>query len=429
MKKSQAISLIGGVFASLMTSAALFAADTSKAPLPLSTTPGQGFSQEGLKRIDTFFADQIATNNMAGAVLAVSKNGKLTIFKPYGYLDKASNKPMTTDAIFNLASMTKVMASVGALTFYEEGKLPLNAPISNWLPQFKDMKVGQVDADGKLNLVPAKNPITVQDLMRHTNGLTYGGRGTTPVHKLYPAGSAPAAVQYTAAEFIDKLASSPLLYEPGTTWDYGFGIDVLGIIEEKIASKPLGSIMQERIWNKVGMPNTTFDVAEKDRPRLAQPLPIDPLTGKPQKVDILNQKVKFDCGGSCAYSTAGDYIRFGQMLINGGSLEGKRVLGPQTVAFMTSNHLNKDIKNNVGGTEPGRVGYGFGLGVAVRTDRGLSAINGNVGDFTWNGANGTIFWADPKEQMVVVMMAVAPGEIRKVHREQLNAVIYGALEK
>ena len=429
MKKLQAISLISGLFAGLMTSATLFAADTSKAPLPLSATPGQGFSQEGLKRIDAFFSDQIATNNMAGAVLAVSKNGKLTIFKPYGYLDKANNKPMTTDAIFNLASMTKVMASVGALTFYEEGKLPLNAPISNWLPQFKDMKVGQVDADGKLNLVPAKNPITVQDLMRHTNGLTYGGRGTTPVHKLYPAGSAPAAVQYTAAEFIDKLASSPLLYEPGTTWDYGFGIDVLGIIEEKIASKPLGSIMQERIWNKVGMPNTTFDVAEKDRPRLAQPLPIDPLTGKPQKVDILNQKVKFDCGGSCAYSTAGDYIRFGQMLINGGSLEGKRVLGPQTVAFMTSNHLNKDIKNNVGGTEPGRVGYGFGLGVAVRTDRGLSAINGNVGDFTWNGANGTIFWADPKEQMVVVMMAVAPGEIRKVHREQLNAVIYGALEK
>jgi CubicO group peptidase (beta-lactamase class C family) len=429
MKKLQAISLMAGLFAGLMASTTLFAADTSKAPLPLSATRGQGFSQEGLKRIDAFFADQIATNNMAGAVLAVSKNGKLTIFKPYGYLDKANNKPMPTDAIFNLASMTKVMASVSALIFYEEGKLPLNAPISNWLPQFKDMKVGQVDADGKLSLVPAKNPITVQDLMRHTNGLTYGGRGSTPVHKLYPAGSAPAAVQYTAQEFIDKLASNPLLYEPGTTWDYGFGIDVLGIIEEKIASKSLGAVMQERIWNKVGMPNTTFDVAEKDRARLAQPLPIDPLTGKPQKVDILNQKVKFDCGGSCAYSTAGDYIRFGQMLLNGGSLESKRVLGPQTVAFMTSNHLNKDIKNNVGGTEPGRVGYGFGLGVAVRTERGLSAINGNVGDFTWNGANGTIFWVDPKEQMVVVMMAVAPGEIRKVHREQLNAVIYGALEK
>ena len=429
MKKLQAFGLALTLGAGFLASASLFAADISKAPLPISTSPGQGFSQDGLKKIDAFFADQIANNQLPGAVLAVAKKGKLVIYKPYGYADKANNKPMTTDAIFNLASMTKVMASVGALTFYEEGKLPLNAPISNWLPQFKDMKVGKVDADGNLTTVPAKNPITVQDLMRHTNGLTYGGRGTTPVHKLFPAGSAPAAVQYTSLEFIDKLASNPLLYEPGTAWDYGFGIDVLGIIEEKIAGKPLGGVLQDRVWSKVGMPNTTFQVAEKDRSRLAQPLPIDPLTGKPQKVDILNQTTKFDCGGSCAFSTAGDYVRFGQMLLNGGSLDGKKVLGPQTVTFMTSNHLNKDIKNNVGGTEPGRVGYGFGLGVAVRIERGLSAINGNVGDFTWNGANGTIFWVDPKEQMVVVMMAVAPGEIRKVHREQLNAVIYGALEK
>ena len=382
-----------------------------------------------LKRIDAFFADEIANNRMPGAVLAVAKNGKLSIYKSYGYLDKANNKPMTNDAIFNLASMTKVMTSVSALTIYEEGKMPLNAPISNWLPQFKDMKVGQVDADGKLNLVPAKNPITLQDLMRHTNGLTYGGRGATPVHKMYPAGSAVAAIQYTPQEFIDKLASAPLLYEPGTVWDYGFGLDVLGIIQEKIVGKPLGAVMQDRIWKKVGMPDTTFDLAEKNRPRLAQPLPIDPISGKPQKVDILTKKVKFDCGGSCAYSTAGDYIRFGQMLLNGGSLEGKRVLGPQTVAFMTSNHLNKDIRNNVANTEPARIGYGFGLRVAVRMERGLAANNGNVGDYSWNGAYGTVFWADPKEQMVVVMMGVAPGDIRKIHREQLNSVIYGALEK
>jgi CubicO group peptidase (beta-lactamase class C family) len=423
MKKLQATGLIAG----LLVSATLFAADAPKTPLPMNA--GKGFSQEGLKRIDAFFADEIANNRMPGAVLAVAKNGKLSIYKSYGYLDKASNKPMTKDAIFNLASMTKVMASVGALTFYEEGKMPLLAPISNWLPQFKDMKVGQVDAEGKLNLIPAKNQITVQDLMRHTNGLTYGGRGATPVHKMYPSGSAVAALQLSDQEFIDKLASAPLLYEPGTAWDYGFGIDILGIIQEKIAGRPLGAVMQERIWSKVGMPDTTFDLAEKDRPRLAQPLPVDPISGKPQKVDILTKKVKFDCGGSCAYSTAGDYIRFGQMLLNGGSLEGKRVLGPQTVAFMTSNHLNKDIRNNVALTEPGRVGYGFGLGVAVRMERGLSAINGNVGDYSWNGAYGTVFWADPKEQMVVVMMGVAPGDIRKIHREQLNSVIYGALEK
>ncbi len=429
MKKKLTIRLFAILGIALIHCNVALGAEPTKPPLPLSSVPGQGFTPEGLKRIDAFFADQIANNKMPGAVLAVSKNGKLVIFKPYGYLDKAANKPMTTDAIFNLASMTKVMAAVSGLTFYEEGKLPLNAPISNWLPQFKDMKVGKVDADGNLTTVPAKNPITVQDLMRHTNGLTYGGRGATPVHKLYPAGSAPAAFQYNAQEFIDKLASTPLLYEPGTVWDYGFGLDVLGIIQEKIADKPLQQVMQERIWSKVGMKDTTFALAEKDRSRLAQPLPIDPVSGKPQKVDIHSKKIQFDCGGSCAYSTAGDYIRFGQMLLNGGSLDGKKVLSPQTVAFMTANHLNKDIKNNVGLTEPGRVGYGFGLGVAVRTDRGLSAINGNVGDFTWNGAYGTIFWADPQEQMVVVMMGVAPGDIRKVHREQLNAVIYGALDK
>ena len=423
MKKLQAASLIAG----LLASASIYAANAPKTPLPMNA--GQGFSQEGLNRIDAFFADEIANNRMPGAVLAVAKNGKLSIYKSYGYLDKANNKPMTTDAIFNLASMTKVMASVGALTFYEEGKMPLNAPISNWLPQFKEMKVGQVDAEGKLNLVPAKSPITVQDLLRHTSGLTYGGRGATPVHKLYPAGSAPAAMQYNAQEFVDKLASTPLLYEPGTVWDYGFGIDVVGIIEEKIAGKPLDTVLRERVWSKVGMPDTTFSVPEASRARLAQPLPVDPMSGKPQKVEILTKNVKFDCGGSCAFSTAGDYVRFGQMLLNGGSLDGKRVLGPQTVTFMASNHLNKDIKNNVGLTEPGRVGYGFGLGVAVRMERGLSAINGNVGDFTWNGANGTVFWADPKEQMVVVMMGVAPGDIRKIHREQLNSVIYGALEK
>ena len=307
MKKLTAASLIAG----LLASASIYAADTPKTPLPMNA--GQGFSQEGLKRIDAFFADEIANNRMPGAVLAVAKNGKLSIYKSYGYLDKANNKPMTTDAIFNLASMTKVMASVSALTFYEEGKLPLNAPVSDWLPQFKNMKVGQVDADGKLTTSPAKNPITVQDLMRHTNGLTYGGRGVTPIHQFYPAGSAPAAINMSTEEFIDKLAAAPLLYEPGTAWDYGFGIDVLGIIEEKIAGKSLGGVLQERVWSKVGMSSTSFQLAEKDRPRLAQPLPLDPLTGKPQKVDIHTKQVKFDCGGSCAYSTAGDYVRFGTM--------------------------------------------------------------------------------------------------------------------
>ena len=416
-----------------VTGSILFMASSADAatapPLPLADPQSQGISAEGIKRIDAFFADEIAGDRLPGAVLAVAKNGKLVMYKSYGYLNKAANEPMPLNAIFNLASMTKVMTAVGALTFYEEGKLPLNAPLSNWYPQFKEMKLGVVGEDGKLTAVAAKRPITVQDLMRHTNGLTYGARGNTPVHKLFPPASATAALTYSGTEFMDKLATIPLLYEPGTVWDYGFGIDVVGLVQEKIANKPLGAVLQERVWSKVGMPDTTFQVADKNRARLAQPLPIDPISGKPQKISILTDKVKFDCGGSCAFSTAADYIRFGQMMLNGGVLGGKRVLGPQTIALMTSNHLNQDIRNDVGGTEPGRVGYGFGLGVAVRMEKGLSAINGNVGDYTWNGANGTIFWVDPKENMVVVMMAAAPGEIRKIHREKVNALVYGAIEK
>jgi CubicO group peptidase (beta-lactamase class C family) len=177
------------------------------------------------------------------------------------------------------------------------------------------------------------------------------------------------------------------------------------------------------------MRDTAFSVPAEKRSRLARPLPNDPITGKPQDIRILREQPKFDCAGSCAFSTAADYIRFGQMLVNGGALDGARILSPKTVRLMTSDHLGRNIKNNVAGTEAGRDGYGFGLGVAVRTEPGVAATNGSVGDYTWNGANGTIFWVDPKEQLVVVVMSVGPGEIRKYYREQIAALVYGAMER
>jgi CubicO group peptidase (beta-lactamase class C family) len=325
--------------------------------------------------------------------------------------------------------MTKVMTAVSAMTFYEEGKLPLTMPISNWFPQFKEQKLGKLGADGTFSTMANKTPISVQDLMRHTSGLTYGGRGATPIHKEYPAGSVVSAVQYDGKALLDKLAAAPLLYEPGTTWDYGFGLDVLGLLQEKMANKRLEEIMRERIWSKVGMKDTGFSMSAKDASRFAHPLAVDPLTNKPQSIQLLTTPIKYDCGGGCAYGTAGDYIRFGQMLLNGGSIDGKRVLGPQTVALMTADHLGTQIKNRVAVTEASRAEYGFGLSVAVRKYRGVSAINGNVGDYTWNGAYGTMYFADPKENMVVVMMAATPGDLRKQYRERVNALIYAALEK
>lgn len=397
-------------------------------PLPLAKATDKGLTQPGIERIDNFLKESIQADRTPGAVVAIARNGKLVFYKSYGYVDKAQGRPMPLNAVFALASMTKVMATVGALTFYEEGRLPLQAPVSQWLPEFKQMQVG-VMKDGAFSTVPAQQPITVQDLMRHTSGLTYGARGDTPVHKLTLGSSSGAAVELDSAKFLNRLSQAPLLYQPGTVWDYGFGLDVLGLIEEKIAGAPLESILQTRVWNKLKMRDTTFRLQNIDPARLAQPLPIDPLTGKRQSIAVLNKPSQFDCGGGCAFSTAADYLRFGQMLLNGGQLDGQRVLSPATVAFMTANHLTPDIQNNVAVTEPARKGYGFGLSVAVRTERGLSAVNGSVGDYFWNGANGTMFWVDPQQKLVAVMMAASPGEIRKVFREQFNALVYASLDQ
>lgn len=398
-------------------------------PLPRTDPETAGFSPAGLARIDRFFESEVAADRIPGAVVAIARHGKLAYYKAIGYQDKATAAPLSTDAIFNLASMTKPMAVVAALTLYEEGLLPLRQPLSNWYPQFANMQVGVVDASGAVKTVPAKQPITIQDLMRHTSGITYGARGHTPVHKMWPASSVGAAFAMTGSEFMDRISKLPLLYQPGTTWDYGLSIDALGLVVEKITGKTLGAALQERVWSKIGMRDTAFEVPQEKRGRLAQPLPNDPVTGAPQNIRVLREQPKFDCGGSCAFSTAGDYIRFGQMLLNGGELDGRRVLSPQTVRFMTSDHLGTEIRNNVALTEPARAGYGFGLGVAVRTQRGVAATNGSVGDYTWNGANGTVFWADPAERLTVVMMSVGPGEIRKYFREQIAALVYGALER
>jgi CubicO group peptidase (beta-lactamase class C family) len=409
----------------------LLAAGTASAadPLPRVEPAKAGFSAAALERIDRFFADEVARDRIPGAVVAIAREGRLVYYRALGYHDKAAGVPMRTDAIFQLASMTKPMVVVGALTLYEEGRMPLKAPLATWYPQFKSMQVGVPDPSGQLRTEPARQPIFIQDLMRHTSGITYGARGTTPVHKSYPPSSSGSAYMMTGPELMDTLAKLPLLYQPGTTWDYGLSIDVLGLVVEKVTGKSLGAALEERVWSRVGMPDTAFSVPAAKRARLAQPLANDPITGKPQNIRLLREQPRFECGGGCAFGTAADYIRFGQMLMNGGVLDGKRVLSPHTVRLMTSDHLGRNIRNNVAGTEAGRDGYGFGLGVAVRTEPGIAATNGSVGDYSWNGANGTLFWADPKEKLVVVTMTVGPGEIRKYYREQMAALVYGAMER
>jgi CubicO group peptidase (beta-lactamase class C family) len=222
----------------LLASTTAFAQD----PLLRAKPEEAGFSNERLSRIGTTIKADVDAGRIPGAVIAIARHGKLVMFDAYGYRDKAANAPMTTDTIFNIASMTKPMTAVGALMLYEQGKLLINDPLSKYFPKFADMRVAARDANGEptAETVPAKNQVTIQDLMRHTSGIIYGGRGNTLVHKMYPAGSGDGARDYDSAAFMDKLASLPLLYQPATVWDYGFGLDVLGLTIEKITGQSLG---------------------------------------------------------------------------------------------------------------------------------------------------------------------------------------------
>ncbi|WP_315786311.1 MULTISPECIES: serine hydrolase domain-containing protein [unclassified Bradyrhizobium] len=400
------------------------------APLPEAKPDEVGFSQAGLTRMDDFFAREIAAKRVPGAVVAIARDGKLVHYKAYGQLDPVKGTPMPLDAVFALASMTKPMAAVGALTLMEQGRLPLQAKLADYYPAFADMKVGVTQEAGSLLLTPQIRPILIHDLYRHTSGLMYGGRpdSSSAVARLYPDGTAPAIEGDTQA-FIERITKLPLAHQPGTQFEYGFSIDVLGAVVEKVSEQRLGEYLSNTVWKPLGMTDATFAPSEAQRPRLARPFANDPLTGKPQAIKLLDVTTKSDCGGACAFATIGDYIRFGQMLLNGGELDGARILSPKTVHHMTSNHLGPEIKNTVANVEPHRAGFSFGLGVAVRVSEGLSAVPGNPGEFSWNGAYGTQFFCDPKERLVVVVGTAAPGDLRKYYREQVQDIVYGAMVK
>jgi CubicO group peptidase (beta-lactamase class C family) len=406
-------------------SAPVFAAD-----LPRARPEEVGMSSDRLARIAEVLKADIAAGRIPGAVIAVARHGKLVMFEAYGWRDKAAGVAMTTDTIFNIASMTKPMTTVGALILYERGQLLIGDPLSKYFPKFSSMRVTARDANGEptAETIPAVRQITIQDLMRHTSGLIYGGRGNTLVHKMYPSGSADASREYDGAAFADKLASLPLLYQPATVWDYGFGLDLLGLTVEQISGQTLGLYLKANLFTPLGMNDTGFSISAEQAARYAKPLPNDPDTGKPQaRSPELTQPLKFECGGGCAASTASDYLRFAMMLMNQGRSGEARLLGPRTVAYMLSDQLGPNIRNLIGNADPTRADYGFGLGLAVRTTPGVVKMMGSVGQFSWPGASGTDWWADPKEELAVVYMSAAPGPIRWHYRQTINALVYQAI--
>ena len=397
-------------------------------PLPTTAPESIGLSPKRLEMItDTLKAD-IAKGTIPGVVLLISRHGKIGYFEAMGSLDPEKKTPMTKDAIFRIYSMTKPITTVAAMMLFEDGKLALSDPVAKYIAAFKDVKVGEEkkDAEGKvsLELVAPNRAMTIQDLMRHSSGLTYGFFGEGAVKKLYREANLNEG-DPTTAEFVDRLAKLPLAYQPGTTWDYSQSIDVLGRVIEVVTGKSFHQALKEMLLDPLGMTDTSFYVTDPMKhARVAEPLANDRTIGAGATINDPRIPRKYESGGGGMVSTATDYARFLQMLANGGTLDGKRYLGPRTIAYMTADHMGDVVRR--GPYDLMGPGVKFGLGFAVRTEAGLAPVAGSVGDYNWGGAGGTAFWVDPKEEMFVVYMMQAPSK-RMQYRILLRDMVYAAI--
>jgi CubicO group peptidase (beta-lactamase class C family) len=382
-----------------------------------------GLSSARLARIGVALDREIAQGRLPGAVVLVARRGRIAYWEAFGRRDPAQPAPMRRDDVFRVYSMTKPIVSVAAMMLHEEGRFALNDPISRFFPAFAKLTVAVArpgGAQGPQALEAAERPITIQDLLRHTAGLTYGFRDTH-LKAVYEQAEQGIST-LTNREVVERLGSLPLAFQPGTVWEYSRATDVLGALVELISNRSLGEFLAERILQPLGMKDTGFWLPEQHWARLAEPGP-DPETGKPQPVVDVKHQPAFESGGGGLVSTAQDYIRFAQVLLGGGQLDGTRLLGPKTVAWMTSDHLGAISR----GREyiPGQ-GYGFGLGFAVRESAGLSPMLGTAGDYTWSGAAGTYFWVDPAEQLIGIMMIQAPS-LRMYYRHLIRTLVLQAL--
>jgi len=383
-----------------------------------------GFSRERLDRIASTLNADIAKGTIPGAALLIVRNGKIAFYDSFGWLDAATKTPMPKDAIFRIYSMSKPITSVAAMILVEQGKLFLNDPVQKYIPAFADMKVA-VEKSGapSVDLVPAVRPITVQDLMRHTSGLTYGFLPGTPVAKMYQDANL-FGTDGTNADFAQAIAKLPLAVQPGSSWNYSHSTDVLGRVIEVASGKSLYQFEKENILDPLGMSDTGFSVPFAKQDLIAEPLPTDNKVVGTSPVSNPRLPAKWEAGGQGMVSTAFDYAKFLQMLQNGGALDGHRILSPATVAFMAADHLGQ-IGPGPTTYLPGP-GYGFGIGFAVRRQAGVAAYEGSVGDYYWGGAAGTWFWNDPKQHLTVVFMMQAPGQLFH-YVPLLRNMVYAAL--
>jgi CubicO group peptidase (beta-lactamase class C family) len=390
-----------------------------------------GMSAQRLDMLTAAFNKEITDNALPGATLIVARKGKVVYARAFGVQDPARPEAMQINSLFRIYSMTKPMATVAAMILVEDGRLQLSEPVAKYLPAFKDMKV--YTASGT---EPAR-AMMVQDLMRHTSGLGYGEITVNNAFKealaqagLYKPGNIDFdARDMSPAEQVGRLATVPLLRQPGTAWEYSLSTDVLGRVIEAASGQRLGDFMAERIFKPLSMNDTAFYVPQDKMGRLAQPYAKDPVNGTPFKLIDVSRLPGNDSAGAGAVSSATDYLRFAQMMLNGGSLDGQRILSRTTVRWMTSDHLGPriPIAASPGGNVLFPSLYTFGLGFAVRPSDGLSFMAGSGGEFNWSGYAGTAFWVDPKEQIIVVMMTQSPGAARLYHRNLLRQLVYQAV--
>lgn len=403
-------------------------------PLPSASPEQVGFSSERLERIGQVLKADVAKGQIPGAVALVARKGRVAYFEAVGFRDKATGAPMGKDAIFRIYSMVKPITSVAAMMLVEEGKVALTDPVSKFLPPLTKLEVAVQRFDpvtGKVgySMVPAERDITIQDLHRHTSGFTYGE--TSPNARVKEA-YAKAGVDWkdlAGAEQVERLAKVPLAHQPGTVWHYGLSTDVLGRVVEAVSGATLGQFFQERIFTLLKMTDSGFWVPGEKVGRIAEPFEKDPTTGNPIKLIDVTVGPKNDSGGGGGVASTADYARFCQMLLNGGSLDGVRILSRTTVRLMTSDHLGPIADAGPSPTTGllGTPGYGFGLGFAVRRQDGVAAVHGSAGDYTWGGFAGTYFWIDPKEELFGILMTQQPGPIRVEYRKIFRQLVYQAI--
>jgi CubicO group peptidase (beta-lactamase class C family) len=402
--------------------AAKHAAAPQTPPLPQARPESLGLSSIRLQRMSDAFKRDIDKGTIPGVTMMVARRGQIGWFDALGKQNPAASTPMAHNTIFRIFSMTKPIVSVGIMMLLEEGCFLLNDHVAKYIPEFADQKVG-VENNGKLDLVPPVRPITIQDLLRHTSGITYDHTGNGLVQQLYQQ-SRLRSRKISNAEHAALVASMPLTCQPGAEWNYSRSTDILGRIIEVVSGKSLSAFLTERILAPLQMAETAFHTAEQNAGRLAEPFSTDPWNG--EKVQLFNmlEKPVMESGGGGLLSTTMDYARFSQMLLNGGSLDGSRIIGRKTLELMASDHLGPNVKVD---SPLMPAGHGFGLGFAVRTQAGMAPFTGSRGQFFWSGMAGTFFWIDPAEDLFAVFMMQGPGQ-RVYLRSMVRNLVYAAIE-